>query len=78
MALIGRVTQTSNDAIGSLYNDKNRLERGDGVDQFRFFKILTTYPSPKSTMTLASPLRKNVGLGEGWANKDTKISLTKK
>ena len=23
MALIGRVTQTSNDAIGSLYNDKN-------------------------------------------------------
>ena len=36
MALIGCVTQTSNDAIGSLYNDKIRLERGDGVDQFRF------------------------------------------
>ena len=43
----------------------NAREKVPILDQFRFPGRPPTYPSPKPTLSLASHLKRNVGLGEG-------------
>ena len=47
------------------------LSTGNGYGRLRknWINKRPTYPSPKPTLTCASRLGQNVGLGEGWVGK---------